>query len=134
MKKPPRPARRAEGVPSRAEIKRFIDAAPGRVGKREISQHFNLGPEHRVALRGILKSLAHEGNVAPAGHRRFTAPGRLPVREDHRAVAAPRSGEASCIVVRRSRDRRQDQRPPERAAARRHEAREVIQRRGPTRP
>ena len=78
MKKPPRPARRAEGVPSRAEIKRFIDAAPGRVGKREISQHFNLGPEHRVALRGILKSLAHQGNVAPAGHRRFTAPGRLP--------------------------------------------------------
>ena len=78
MKKPPRPARRAEGLPSRAEIKRFIDAAPGRVGKREISQHFNLGPEHRVALRGILKSLAHEGNVAPAGHRRFTAPGRQP--------------------------------------------------------
>ncbi len=80
--KPPRRTRKepneARALPSRAEIKHFIDAAPGRVGKREISQHFNLGPEHRVGLRGILKSLAHEGNIAPAGHRRFTAPGRLP--------------------------------------------------------
>ncbi len=88
--RPPRPPRgpaapdvggpeaAAPCLPSREELRRFIDEAPGRVGKREISQHFGLGPEHRVALRQALKELATGGEVAPAGHRRFTAPGRLP--------------------------------------------------------
>ncbi len=75
--KPPSDSRPG-GLPSREDIRRFIDAQPGRVGKREISRHFHLGPEHRVALRGLLKSLAGAGDAAPAGHRRFTAPGRLP--------------------------------------------------------
>ncbi len=69
-------------LPSRDEIRRFIAETPGRVGKREIARAFKLGPEHQVALKGILRSLAHEGAVAPAGHKRFTAPrpqsGRLP--------------------------------------------------------
>ena len=39
---------------------------------------FRLGPEHRIALRGLLKDLAGEGVIAPAGHRRFAPPGRLP--------------------------------------------------------
>ncbi len=72
------PKRRAPSLPSRAEIARFIADSPGRVGKREIARAFNLGPEHAVGLRGILKSLAHEGRAAPAGKRRFTPPGRLP--------------------------------------------------------
>jgi ribonuclease R len=59
-------------------VRRFIRESPGRVGKREISQHFGLTVEHRAELRELLKSLAGEGDVAPAGHRRFTAPGRLP--------------------------------------------------------
>ncbi len=65
-------------LPSRDEVRRFIRESQGRVGKREISQHFGLTVEHRAGLRGLLKSLAGEGAVAPAGHRRFTAPGRLP--------------------------------------------------------
>jgi ribonuclease R len=65
-------------LPSRDEIRSFIRDQPGRVGKREISRHFNLGPEHRVALRQMLKDLGGEGEIAPAGHRRFAAPGRLP--------------------------------------------------------
>ncbi len=68
----------AGGLPSREEIRRFIREQQGRVGKREIARAFNLGPEHRAALRDLLKALASEGNLAPAGHRRFTAPGRLP--------------------------------------------------------
>ena len=84
--KPPRPPAAPVvkgGLPSREDIRRFIQESPGRVGKREISQHFGLGPEHRVALRALLKELAGGGEVAPAGHRRFTAPhsssgGRLP--------------------------------------------------------
>ena len=65
-------------LPSRDEIRRFIRESPGRVGKREISQHFGLTVEHRAGLRELLKSLAGDGQVAPAGHKRFTAPGRLP--------------------------------------------------------
>jgi ribonuclease R len=65
-------------LPSREEIRRFVRDAPGRVGKREIARHFQLDPGQRIALRGILKDLAGEGAVAPAGKQRFRAPGRLP--------------------------------------------------------
>ena len=65
-------------LPSREAIRRFIAEQPGRVGKREIARAFNLGPEQRTALRDLLKQMAAEGQAAPAGHRRFRAPGRLP--------------------------------------------------------
>ena len=65
-------------LPTRTAIKAFIREQGGRVGKREIARHFDIDPEDKGALRGILKSLAHEGAIAPAGHKRFTEPGRLP--------------------------------------------------------
>jgi len=65
-------------LPSREEILRFIKESPGRVGKREITREFKLGPDQRAALREVLKTLAEHGDVAPAGHRRFQPPGRLP--------------------------------------------------------
>ena len=65
-------------MPSRDAIRSFIREAAGRVGKREIERAFRLGPEHRVALRGLLKDMAGEGVIAPAGHRRYTPAGRLP--------------------------------------------------------
>ena len=65
-------------LPSREAVRDFIRGASGRVGKREVERAFRLGPEHRVALRGLLRDLAGEGKIAPAGHRRFTPPGRLP--------------------------------------------------------
>ena len=65
-------------LPSREALRDFISRSTGRVGKREVERAFRLGPEHRIALRGLLKDLAGEGVIAPAGHRRFTPPGRLP--------------------------------------------------------
>ncbi len=65
-------------LPTREALRDFIRRSPGRVGKREVEREFRLGPEHRVALRGLLKDLAGEGVIAPAGHRRFAQPGRLP--------------------------------------------------------
>ena len=73
-----RPPNTPAPMPSREEVRRFITDATGRIGKREISQHFGLTVEHRHDLRALLKSLSEEGQVAPAGHRRFTPPGRLP--------------------------------------------------------
>ncbi len=73
-----RPPNTPAPMPSRDEVRKFIRESPGRIGKREISQRFGLTVEHRHDLRELLKSLSSEGAVAPAGHRRFTAPGRLP--------------------------------------------------------
>ncbi len=83
MKRPRRPGKpageRGTGqLPSREEIRRFIATSTGRVGKREIARHFGLNPDQRTELRGLLKELASEGAVAPAGHRRFSGPGNLP--------------------------------------------------------
>ncbi len=64
--------------PSREAIRRFVSESNGRVGKREVARAFGLGPEHRVALRDLLKTLEREGELAPAGARRFAVPGRLP--------------------------------------------------------
>ena len=65
-------------LPSREAVREFVRRSNGRVGKREVEREFRLGPEHRVALRAMLKDMAGEGVIAPAGHRRFTPPGRLP--------------------------------------------------------
>ena len=65
-------------LPTRAAIKTFIREQGGRVGKREIARHFKIDPEDKAALREILKALAQDGAIAPAGHKRFTEPGRLP--------------------------------------------------------
>jgi ribonuclease R len=81
-------------MPSREEVRRFIASAPGRVGKREISLHFGLTIEHRHALRTLLKALSDEGKVAPAGHRRFTPPGRLPDSMVVQVVGTDSEGDA----------------------------------------
>ena len=65
-------------LPSREAIRRFVRESPGRVGKREIAREFGLSSEQRLALRDVLKDMAEEGEVAPAGRRRVAAPGRLP--------------------------------------------------------
>jgi len=68
----------APSMPTRDTIRAFVQNSAGRVGKREIAREFGLGPAQRVELRGLLKDLAGEGVIAPAGHRRFAPPGRLP--------------------------------------------------------
>ena len=77
-RRPPRPAAASGALPTREALRTFIAAAPGRVGKREIAREFGLGPELKHGLRVLLADLKHEGAIAPAGHRRFTPPGRLP--------------------------------------------------------
>jgi ribonuclease R len=64
-------------LPTRAEIGQFIKEQGGRVGKREIARHFGIGADQKAALRDLLKTLANDGAIAPAGHKRYTEPGRL---------------------------------------------------------
>jgi ribonuclease R len=65
-------------LPTRAAIRQFVREQGGRVGKREIARHFKIGPDQKAELRDLLKTLAQDGAIAPAGHKRFTEPGRLP--------------------------------------------------------
>ncbi len=74
----PDPEAPTAGLPSREAIRQFIRESGGRVGKREIARAFSIGADQRAALRDLLRDLAGHGDIAPAGHKRFTPPGRLP--------------------------------------------------------
>ncbi|WP_240319156.1 ribonuclease R [Acidibrevibacterium fodinaquatile] len=87
-------ARRGGFLPDLAELRRFLADQPGRLGKREISRAFGLGPEHRAGLRDLLRALAEEGEIAPAGARRYRAPGRLPEILPVEVISLDRDGEA----------------------------------------
>jgi len=71
--KPPRPQ-----LPSKQEILRFIAEHPGQVGKREVAKAFKIGPENRIALKGLLREMKLEGAISPAVGRRVTPQGQLP--------------------------------------------------------
>ncbi|MDT8873029.1 RNB domain-containing ribonuclease [Komagataeibacter rhaeticus] len=72
------PHARTGGLPDREQLRAFIENATGRIGKREISREFGLGPEHRQGLRQMLREMALDGTLAPAGARRFRVSDRLP--------------------------------------------------------
>ena len=74
----PAGAERVKGqLPTVEELRRFVSESPGRVGKREVARAFGLGPEHRADLRDLLREMGTAGVIAPAGAKRFRAPGRL---------------------------------------------------------
>ncbi|MFS3136645.1 ribonuclease R [Gluconacetobacter sacchari] len=77
---PPGPASppRDGGLPDRETLRRFVTEATGRVGKREIARAFGLGPAHKAALRDMLRELAMDGTLVPAGARRFRASAAMP--------------------------------------------------------
>jgi len=64
-------------MPSRDAVKNFVRAAPGRVGKRDVTREFRVPPDLRPDVNALLKDLSKEGEIAPAGHRRFAPPGRV---------------------------------------------------------
>jgi ribonuclease R len=58
------------GLPSLEAVRQFVTDSPGHVGKREIARHFNLGPEHRVALRRLMKQIGDKADTTPVGRNR----------------------------------------------------------------
>ena len=92
--KPERSAPPTRGtLPTREAVRAFVAASPGRVGKREIAREFGIGPELKAGLRAILSDLSKDGAIAPAGHRRFTPPGRLPDATVVRVTGTDADGE-----------------------------------------
>src|SRR6185437_15511108 len=60
------------------EILDFIATSPSPVGKREIARAFNVAPTDRVALKALLREIAHEDTVERARGRRLQATPALP--------------------------------------------------------
>jgi ribonuclease R len=64
-------------LPSREAVLAFIEGSPGKVGKREIAQHFGIKGNDKIGLKRLLGEMAEGGDVA--GNRRGLAiPGQLP--------------------------------------------------------
>jgi ribonuclease R len=75
--KPPRSKPRVAALPTRDEILAFIGKQPGKVGTREIARAFGLKGADRAALRGTLKELTEDGQVARS-RKKLHRPGTLP--------------------------------------------------------
>jgi len=71
---------------------RFIEEAPGNVGKREIARAFHIGGEDREALKVMLRELHAEGHIAKGDRRRFGGRGALPNVTVIAVVKAGRDG------------------------------------------
>ncbi len=82
------------GVPSRDAIKAFLAEAQEKVGIREIARAFNVGPDDRRALRGLLRSLQVDGVLDRAGPKQVREAGRLPETAVVEVTGSDRDGEA----------------------------------------
>lgn len=93
--RPPRDVAAADTpLPTREQLRAFLRAAPGRVGKSDISRHFGLSPDQRPALRDLLRSLKEQGQAAPVGRRGIAAPDRLPEMTVVEIVGTDADGDA----------------------------------------
>lgn len=69
---------KAPPVPTKEEIREFIESSPGHVGKREIARAFHLTGSRRPILKQLLRELEEEGAIQRGRKRRFARPGALP--------------------------------------------------------
>ncbi len=72
-------AARAGKIPSKAEIRSFVDSAPGRVGRREIARAFGLGIAERNALKKLWREIKAERISKPGGCTTARSNGLPPV-------------------------------------------------------
>ncbi|MGE0726045.1 MAG: ribonuclease R [Alphaproteobacteria bacterium] len=85
--------RPAATLPDRAKILEFMRSSPTPVGKREISRAFDLGAEHRIALKRLLRELEDEGHLERGRGRRLAPAGALPEVTVIEVVATDPDGE-----------------------------------------
>ena len=71
-------SRRRAPTPTRAEILRFIEESPGRVGKREIARAFGIRGDQRSTLRDLLADMSAAGEIGGRRRRAIERRGGLP--------------------------------------------------------
>ncbi len=80
------------GLPSKADVLRYIEAAPETVGKREITRAFGIKGGDRVGLKQLLQEMTDEGLLT--GNRKGLAPpGKLPAVGVYDIVARDSDGD-----------------------------------------
>ena len=95
MTKHTKPART---LPTREQIKTFIEESSRPVGRREVARAFNLKGPDRIELKRLIRDLVERGDIDPGDRRKVSATGRLPsvavvkvisINDDAEAVARP---------------------------------------------
>ncbi len=84
----------APALPGRDALKQFLAEAGQKVHLRDVARAFSVRTEDRKALRGLMKSLEHAGDVERAGRKLFVEPGRLPESALVEVTGIDRDGEA----------------------------------------
>jgi ribonuclease R len=92
--KPPQAGEERTPLPSRDSVKKFLAEAPGKVGLREVARAFNVGPDGKKGLRGIMRSLEADGALDRAGPKQYREAGRLPENAVVEVTGIDRDGEA----------------------------------------
>jgi ribonuclease R len=93
--KPPKTVEpRQTTLPSRDSIKKFLAEATGKLGIREVARAFNVAPDDKKGLRGLMRSLQADGVLDRAGPKQFREAGRLPENAVVEVTGIDRDGEA----------------------------------------
>ncbi|HDO51143.1 MAG TPA: ribonuclease R, partial [Rhizobiales bacterium] len=74
-----RAKRRSPGLPSKADILKFIQSASSHVGKREIARAFQVKGTDKIDLKRLLREMADEGLIKGRRKRVSAADGLPPV-------------------------------------------------------
>ncbi len=94
-KKPREKVRRPPGsLPSRAEIKTFLESSGTTFGVKALAETFNIGPDDRKAFRGLVKSLQTDGVLHRAGPKAVRDANALPENAVVEIAGIDRDGEA----------------------------------------
>jgi len=81
-------------LPSRSELKKYLEESGQKCGVREIARAFNVGPDDKKALRGLLRSLQTDGVLHRAGPKQFRDSNTLPENAVVEVTGIDRDGEA----------------------------------------
>jgi ribonuclease R len=95
-------AKRAQtrsSLPSKEEIRRYIEDNPEAAGKREIARAFGIKGGDRVWLKDTLRALKDEGAIEGSRRRRYTRRGGLPPYAVVEVSAIDADGEVLCRPV-----------------------------------
>lgn len=65
-------------LPSKEAILAYIQGSPVPLGKRELARAFQVGPEHKIAFKALLRDLKRDGSIEQPQRRTFGAADRLP--------------------------------------------------------
>jgi ribonuclease R len=87
-------AKPAAALPTRDAVKTLLAEAAQKLGVREVARAFNVGPEDKKALRGLLRSLEADGVLDRAGGKQYQEAGRLPENAVVEVTGIDRDGEA----------------------------------------